>query len=300
MVSVEYFRPMKIFAFLLFVLCGSSLQLRAQAYEPLVNELNEWHFTTCFSGCNTSVYFTDGDTIVGGDTYKILDGYHYISRTFLLREDVPNKQVYLAKVNPVKTDITLLYDFSKQEGDTMTLFNPNSPFMEEPGVFQLDSIRLKPLVNGNYRHFYWSPANGNTMSTDHPVWVEGVGSLSLINAAGGEPDFNGVGELSCFFKNNNSFYANLDSISSCEPTHFLSLSESALNEVVVFPNPFINQVSVTLEQDEVIQVFTPNLMLVLEQECKSGLNNLKTDFLASGVYFLKTSGSTAVKRMIKL
>lgn len=291
---------MKIFTFLLFTLFTSSLELRAQAYEPLVNELNEWHFTTCFSGCNTSVYFTNGDTVVGGDTYKILDGYHYISRTFLLREDIPNKQVYLAKVSPVKTDITLLYDFSKQEGDTMSLFNPNSPFMEEPGVFQLDSIRVKPLVNGNYRHFYWSPASGNTMSTDHPVWVEGVGSLSLINAAGGEPDFNGVGELSCFFKDNNSFYANLDSITSCEPTHFLSLPESALDQTIIFPNPFINDVSISVEQDQIIQVFTSNLTLVLEQECKSGLNNLKTDFLAGGIYFLKTSGSTAVKRMIKL
>lgn len=285
--------------FLLFVLLSSSRKFHAQAYEPLVNQLNEWHFTTCFSGCNTSVYYTDGDTVVDGDTYKILDGYHYISRTFLLREDVPNKLVYMAKVSPVKTDITLLYDFSKQEGDTMTLYNPYSPFMEEPGLFQLDSIRLKPLVNGNYRHFYWSPHASNTMSTDHPVWVEGVGSLSLINVAGGQPDFNGVGELNCFFKDNNSFYTNLDSIVSCEPTHFLSLPEYGLNQPVVFPNPFTNEVSISLEKDELIQVFNSDFKLILEQDMKSGSNELKTDFLANGVYFLKTSHSNAVQRMVK-
>lgn len=290
---------MRMVIVLFLSLCGSAL-LRAQAYEPLLNELNEWHFTTCFSGCNTSVYFTDGDTIVGGDSYKILDGYHYISRTFLLREDVPNKLVYLAKVNPVKTDLFLLYDFAKQEGDTMTLFNPNSPFMEEPGLFQLDSIRLKPLVNGDYRHFYWSPDPSNTMSTDHPVWVEGVGSLSLINVAGGEADYNGVGELSCFFKDNNSFYSNLDSIAFCEPTHFLSLDENTLTEISLFPNPFADQITISSEQEELIQVFTPNGKLVFEQKLLNGSTVIKTDFLASGIYFLKTSCSNNLQRLVKL
>jgi hypothetical protein len=174
---------------------------RAQAYKPLLDEFNEWHFTTCFSGCNTSVYFTAGDTVIGGTTCKILDGYHYISRTFLLYEDVANRQVTLIKINPTKTDAFLLYDFSKNEGDTMELFNPNSPFIEDPGFFQLDSIRLRPLEDGNpYRHFYWSPTASNNMYNAHPVWVEGVGALSLINGAGAQPDFNSAGQLSCFLR----------------------------------------------------------------------------------------------------
>lgn len=213
---------------------------QAQPYKPLLDNFNEWHFTTCFSGCNTDIYYTNGDTVVGGLSYKILDGYHYTSRTFLLHEDVANRQVTLIKINPTKIDEFLLYDFGKNEGDTMELFNPNSPFMGNPGFFHLDSIRLRPLEDGNsYRHFYWSPAPGNTTYNAHPVWVEGVGSLSLINAAGAEPDFNGVGQLNCFFKNSDAFYVNLDSIDSCEPVHVLGLDDLKLShsDWTISPNP---------------------------------------------------------------
>ena len=72
----------------------------SQNYTPLLNTFNEWQFTTCYTGCLTDIYYTDGDTTVNGKTYKILDGFHYISRTFLIREDVPNKKVYLLLDNP--------------------------------------------------------------------------------------------------------------------------------------------------------------------------------------------------------
>jgi hypothetical protein len=210
----------------------------AQPYKPLLDDFNEWHFTTCFAGCGTSVYYTDGDTIVGGKSYKILDGYHYISRSFLLNEDVANRQVNMVKINPTKIDEFLLYDFSKNEGDTMELFNPNSPFIEDPGFFQLDSIRLRPLEDGNlYRHFYWSPTSNNTTYIAYPIWVEGVGSLSLINGAGAQPDFNGAGQLNCFFKNSDAFYVNLDSIVSCEPVHVLGVNEFKKSEWSIYPNP---------------------------------------------------------------
>lgn len=63
-----------------FLLCG--LQSQAQEYVPMLNGTNEWKVTNCFFGCITDTYFTDGDTLVDGLNYKILDGYHYISRSF--------------------------------------------------------------------------------------------------------------------------------------------------------------------------------------------------------------------------
>jgi len=59
-----------------------------------------------------------------------------------------------------------------------------------------------------------------------------VGSLSLINAPGGDPNVNGVGHLSCFFKNSELFYANLDSISGCSPV--LSVPEVSLLDSLKF------------------------------------------------------------------
>ncbi len=261
---------------------------QAQPYKPLLDNLNEWHFTTCFSGCNTDVYYTDGDTVMGGKTYKILNGYHYISRTFLLYEDVPNRTVTLAKINPTKIDEFLLYDFAKNEGDTMELFNPNSPFMEDPGFFQLDSIRLRPLEDGNsYRHFYWSPTASNTTYNAYPVWVEGVGSLSLINAAGAQPDFNGVGQLNCFFKNSDAFYVNLDSIVSCEPAHVLGINEFKNSDWSIYPNPSSDFIQIAgLKEESVVEVISCTGELI-QQGKISDSNPLDISSLNDGIYLIQ-------------
>jgi hypothetical protein len=192
--------------------------LWGQAYKPLLDDFNEWHFTTCFFGCLTDVYYTNGDTIVNGKNHKVLDGFHYISRTFLLNEEVADKQVFLTLVDPPNSTEYLLYDFSLAVGDSIDMKNPITPFPEDAGYYKLDSIVLRPLVDSNeYRHFYLSPAPSNTTSTTNAVWIEGVGSLSLITAPSGDPDINGVGALSCFFKEAELFYSNLDSITACEP-----------------------------------------------------------------------------------
>lgn len=203
---------MKKFLFIFFIIQN----LNSQNYVPLLDQTNQWHFTTCNFGCLTDVYFTDGDTIVNGMSHKILDGFHYISRTFLLREDVAAKKVYLTKVNANSSSEYLLYDFSLTEGSITNIINPISPFPQNGGPFILDSIRMKPLVNNiDFKHFYFSPTNSNTVSTANVVWIEGVGNKSLINAPGGNADINWAGHLSCFFKNTTLTYSNLDSISAC-------------------------------------------------------------------------------------
>lgn len=188
----------------------------SQNYLPLLDQTNQWHFTTCNFGCLTDVYYTNGDTLVNGFSHKILDGYHYISRSFLLREDVVAKKVYLTKVNSNSISEYLLYDFSLNEGETINMINPISPFPQNGGPFVLDSIRQKPLVNNiEYKHFYFSPTSANTTSTANVVWIEGIGNKSLINAPGGNADINGAGHLSCFFKNAVLLYSQLDSITAC-------------------------------------------------------------------------------------
>jgi hypothetical protein len=183
----------------------------SQPYQPLLETNNEWHFTTCFNGCLTDVYYTNSDTIVNGLSHKILDGYHYISRTFLLRENTEEKKVYLTKINPNRIDTYLLYDFSLEEGDTFDMKNPITPFPAEGGLFVLDSIRNRPFQENEIRrYFYFSPHPENTVSSQNAIWVEGVGSLSIINAPGGYPELNSVGSLTCFYKNSTLFYMDED------------------------------------------------------------------------------------------
>src|SRR5690606_33024812 len=136
----------------------TGISVFSQGYKPLLDNLNEWHFTTCNFGCLTDMYFTDGDTIVDGTSYKILDGYHYISRSFLIREDIASKKVYLKIVSSGFGEEFLLYDFSLSEGSTHFMKNPITPFPQDGGPFILDSIVERPLVDGaQYKHFYFSP-----------------------------------------------------------------------------------------------------------------------------------------------
>ena len=89
--------------------------------------------------------------------------------------------------------------------------NPIAPFPKNAGFFDLDSIIPRILEDGEpYNHYYFSPSDSNEISDNNCVWIEGVGSLSIINALSGLPDINGAGHLSCFL--NKGIYSTLTSI----------------------------------------------------------------------------------------
>ncbi|MFA7448042.1 MAG: T9SS type A sorting domain-containing protein [Weeksellaceae bacterium] len=208
---------MRFLFFIPLVICLFSL--KGQDYTPLLNNQNEWHLLSIYDGnAMTDVYYTDGDTIADGRTYKILDGYHYISRTFWLRENVSEKKVFFKMASYAPNEEKVLYNFSLGEGDSIQMLNPITPFPEDLGYFKLDSIRMKPVLNDqNSRFFYFSPTESNDEGFGYlPVWVEGMGSLSLINAPGGNPDFYGVGQISCFWKNSNLFYQDSEMQADCQ------------------------------------------------------------------------------------
>ena len=64
----------------------------SQNYQQMLNTHSEWHLTSCNNGCITDVYYTDGDTSFNNYNYKILNGFHYISKTFWIREIYKNKK----------------------------------------------------------------------------------------------------------------------------------------------------------------------------------------------------------------
>ncbi len=274
--------------------------LNAQNYKPLLDNTNEWHFTNCYFGCLTDIYYTDGDTLVAGNNYKILDGYHYISRSFLLREELSTQRVYLRKLsnNGIGQEY-LLYDFSLEEGDTFTMSNPIAPFPENAGPFVVDSIRARILEDGEaYKHFYFSPAPNNTISDNNCIWVEGVGSLSIINAPSGLPDINGVGHLSCFFKQGALFYSNLDSISGCSPTLGFRPPSALLKPQarVDVQGQFIEfQSNVAFDQ---LQLYSVNGRLVAEKFTGPQKRYSWPLNVSKGVYFVAISSSESAQKSV--
>ena len=108
----------------------------------------------------------------------------------------------------------MLYDFDMEKGDSINISNPISPFVANPGYYVVDSLVSLEMQNGLYHEvFYLSSLSVNI--NESAVWIEGIGSLSLINAPGGTPDVSGPGKLSCYFNNGDLVYSQLDSINTC-------------------------------------------------------------------------------------
>ena len=271
----------------------------AQDYKPLLDNYNEWQLTNCYSGCITDMYYTAGDTLVEGKEYKILDGYHFISRTFLLREEIDSRKVYLNLVQQNRE--YLLYDFSLQVGDSIDIKNPISPFPMDAGFFKIDSIVNRPLFDGNeYKHFYLSPTPSNTISSSPAIWVEGVGSLSLVNAPGGFPDLNGVGLLTCFFKNGQLFYTIVE---DCEPLVLANNNvNNYLNEVTF--NTLITNGHFQMKNSRNIQhlaVFDLNGRNLMETTTNNQEEiNLDFSNISIGMYLIVVQSITLEKKVFKV
>jgi len=289
---------------LLFGLIFCAGNLFAQEYKPLLGDVNEWQVTYCHSGCLTDVYYTDGDTIVDGISFKILDGYHYISRTFLLREDITERQVHIKIILPDRIEDYLLYDFSLEVGDSIKMNNPVTPFPVDGGYFLLDSIVNRTLSNDEaHRHFYFSPTTANEISPYNVVWIEGVGSLSLITAPGGEVAINQVGQLSCSFKETGLVYSNLDYIESCQP-FYLTIPEvtNALEQVIVYTPHF--QKKIVIENAD-----TVNFIRVYDLKGSQIANSfhltssrieIDLSMVNSGIYLLKMSSKSGKHKIVKV
>lgn len=223
---------MKRLLFLLLLVGHSAL---GQSYIPMLGNLSQWRAVTCNNGCGTDDYHASGDTLVDGLHYQILDGFHYIQRNFLIREDVLERKVYLKTlVAHTLLDEYPLYDFSLEDGDTTDVYNPISPLPEDGGKFVLDSIVSRALEDGDHRFFYLHAVNPILSQSSNTVWVEGVGSLTLINSPGAEPTPSG--HLGCAFHDGVLRYAKLDSISGCSTASIES--ETLIPVFRLNPNAF--------------------------------------------------------------
>ena len=183
----------------------------AQTNYSMLSHSSEWHVTYCNNGCITDIYFVNSDTIFNGKNYKVLNGYHFISKTFWLREDLLLNQVFMSFVQNTERKEVLLYDFSLNTGDSIIINNPVSPLTPNMGYFHVDSTTTINLNGKNLKMLFLSSNN----YSNKPIWVESIGSLSLINTPGGSPDVNGIGKLSCHYDNTNLIYSQLDSIYQC-------------------------------------------------------------------------------------
>lgn len=281
--------------------------LYSQNYKSMANHVSEWHLTTCNFSCLQDVYYIDGDTTYQDKDYKILNGFHFISRTFWIRENVSAKKVYLSFVQGTKRFEDLLYDFSLTVGDSINLKNPVSPFPYDAGYFKVDSIVERSIYNGDmHRFFYLSPSVSNS-SDETPVWVEGIGSLSMINAPGAGPSLYGAGKLSCHFDDGELIYTQMDSIEACNASFIFADFDKNYLESNVQVLPSMVDDFVTIQSNiglSTIAIYNSLGQIVLEVNPQEKLL-LKIDLskFIHGLYFIRISSKKHgefSKRLIKM
>lgn len=290
------------YIYIIFLVFLFHLKNEAQQYIPMLNSHAEWHVTNCNSGCATDKYYTNGDTLINNVQYTFLDKYHY-NKNFVLREDIAGKKIYLrllADMPPVKD--YLLYDFSLNVNDTISITNPGSPYPKYPGSFVLDSIVPKMLVNNIHRFFYLHALDSTTANTTRTIWVEGIGSLCLINTPGAMPNLNGVGALSCFFSNHQNEYSNLDSISDCTPIYPTSIKENSETAFYISQNFDSNSIKIFTKSQLNYNIIIYNIegKQCFDKNNLYGNQELYLNDFKQGVYFLRIDIGNFYTKKFKL
>ena len=299
-----YFRN-SFFSFLIILSFSIfSTKSTAQAYVQTLNQYAEWHVTNCNSGCATDKYYTIGDTLINSFHYKFLDLFHY-NKNFVIREDTISRKIYMRLLaDPVPAKEYLLYDFSLQVNDTISIQNPGSPYPKYAGPFILDSIKVKPLVNKNHRYFYLHSLDTIVSITKTTIWIEGVGSLSLINTPGALPQINGIGQLSCYFYNGINEYSNLDSIANCNTIYPLGITENTeANEYHIKQNYDTKKIQITSLKDEIksVRIYNIEGKILFDQE-NIMENKIEIDLqlFNTGVFLLKIENKKRANKFYKL
>lgn len=168
----------------------------AQTYYPMLDSaVNIWNYTTNYipvrleqpavsSNCIYPNWFsitmteqTTSDSVINSFSYKRIEvSADLNSNTCLfgfVREDTAARKVYF--IDNAGNPEILLYDFSMQIGDTMSINFIASNGYYAPGVYQLDSITTINIHAGARRAFH---LNNHTSNTHTLTWVESVGALT--------------------------------------------------------------------------------------------------------------------------
>jgi len=217
---------------------GSALITSAQ-YTPLVNEDNTWRGRSF--GWVLQNYFEtfDGDSIIEGVTYKKM-WYQNVAateayQTALIREDVAAQQVFIYTGEPGSEE-QLLYDFTLEAGDVVTVWGVGSP-----QTITITSVGTTTVGGTERKKFNFTDAMGAA------YWIEGIGSMYGIKdaALGNVADYNP--NVTCFYEGNDLAWSNPTNDTPCDL--FLGVHEQEESfDMTIGPNP----------ANDVLNIFCPS------------------------------------------
>ncbi|WP_417612258.1 T9SS type A sorting domain-containing protein [Owenweeksia hongkongensis] len=276
------------------------INLSAQ-YQPTITDSKEWLVKTCeFGNCLHDYYYFVADTAIGGNSYKVLDGFHY-NKNFYLREDVFQRQVFLLiDDGSLFLQEYLLYDYGMNVGDSLYLRNPISPVSAVEGYYHLDSINLETFEQITRNVFYLH--GWDTQKNYHETkWIEGIGSTGLINTPGVIGDTTAMAELLCVSENVRKIYSRKPN-DTCYSNPVLEIEEALQSDRPTFYYAQESRVLrfQNLSGSAVLSVFDINGKAVYEEEVSSETEALSLEKLKHGIYMvsLRAEESVEVKKIL--
>ncbi len=254
---------------------------KAQDYEPIIQEGNEWHTLDVIVNpgfppnhhYSTLIHWISDDTLVDGIRYtKVLEtrnGEGTPRLAALLREE--NGNVWKRESS---TDL-LLYDFTAQVGDTVRF----GDFAES---FVVDSISFEQ-IGGVDRKKIWFGLEYDITGEPYAIetWTEGIGSDMGLLFSGWYYVSGGYYRALCFHQNGELVWQN-EYYGTCMID---AVEEMDISPISLYPNPTSEVVHIEGVEAAEVQVYNSFGQLV---KTVRDANEISVAGLAEGVYLLRT------------
>lgn len=254
-------------------------------------------------GKSTFTYYTVGDSVVNGETYHVVH-YDWIteqdtlrdSKFGLYREDVANKKIYSLNSSSSLQPESLVYDFSKNVGDTVKL-GVNAVLVVD-SITQVIHLCDEDIATERNVFYLHDTKNENSGTI---IWVEGIGNIVSFSLFDLSIDCVNKKEfLVCKMKDEaiEYHYNKVTGFEECPfeiPASNNNLPE--IQDIKIFPNPSRGNIFISGNLSELhnadYTIFNMNGQ-ALQRGKLSGVstNEIQTEDLSNGVYFIEIFNRT--------
>ena len=272
---------------ILLLLLAGGMTMQAQDYIPVVQKGNEWHtFETAIHWINNYVNWCSGDTLIGDVRYMKIMGTLNNGNPNLftvLREE--DGKVWKRHLNT--SEETLLYDFTANVGDTLTIGDFGQRLI-------VDSIGTVQIGNADRKKFWLRLQSNNPGGYQFTeTWVEGIGSDYGLLWSGYLSIPDGWHCLLCFHQNGELVWENPE-YGFCTYT---AVEETKDSRISVYPNPAKDKVVIEGLEACSVQVYNALGQLVKQVQ---DTNEISVAGLPEGVYLLKVTEADGTNRICRV
>ncbi len=294
----------------LFTALSLSQSLKSQSYIPMVEDsMIVVNGLNGFSGTHPIVYKYLGDTIINLTTYfKVYYCSSLEDSSYSLNANTSyygairevNKKVYFLKSDSVLE--RKIYDFSLNINDTTSIYY-TSNFLNRNVQVTLNNIDSTSWKYMFYGRKVYEHSHNSTSFFNHYYVIQGFG---VTEYSSNEIETDYPTRKLCSIKKNNSSHNIPADYSACYwqiKNSFISLNEIGTEDIEIYPNPTINEITIESVDSKIISVsiFDINGKFINQLSDSENKQNIDLKSFDSGVYILKivTEKGIVTKQFVK-